>query len=327
MSVKKEKLEKISKQIEALIEKTVENGCSEAEALSATMKVEQLLTQYDLTLGEVSQKSDDYDELMVVTKKSTRSHIHFLVTLIGELTGTLGYSINQPNVRDPKTGKKLPKVYAFYGQKKDIKIAEYLYHLLDNAVEHESLKFKFSPEYRFSDINGKTKMTSFTNGLQMRLTERFQEMITLRDKTIAEEYTGTQALVIVNKKKTATEKYEEENGKIKTNTTRVKAGSREAYGAGRNAANKINIYDGVEGNVNKETKKLYNMDYKNVSATDVFDYFYDVEEGFGEPVDVKTISRDLGYDIKNFKNLREILDKMVDSGELKTHSGLYYAFI
>jgi len=253
-ATKKDKLEKISKKIELMLQRTVENGCTEAEALEATNKVNQLLTTYDLTLGEVSQRTEDYGEIMVVTKKSTRSHVHFLVHYIGELTGTLGYSLGQTNFKDPRTGKKFPKVYAFYGQKKDIKIAEYLYHLLDNAVINESNSYKFSHDYRFSRINGKTKISSFTNGLQIRLIERFKEMILDRDKQITKEYTGSQALVLVNKKHTTKEKYEEFKGsKLRTTTSPIRAGSINAYQAGQNAANNINIHDGVEGgNRNKQ---------------------------------------------------------------------------
>jgi len=254
-SDKKEKLEKISKQIDLMMQRTVENGCSEAEALEATKKIEQLLTKYDLTLGEVTQRADDYDEAIIVTKKSTRSHVHFIVHYIGELTGTLGYSVGQPNIKDPRTGKKLPKIYAFFGQKKDIKIAEYLYHLLDNAIEHESIKYKFSPEYRFSDLNGKSKITSFTNGLQMRMIERFNEMIESRKRMVEQEYSECQSLVLVKKKSETKKKYEEKKGsKMSSTSTKVKARSRSAYMSGREAANNINIHDGVEGG--KADKRL-----------------------------------------------------------------------
>ena len=209
VSERQQKLDNIAKKIEAMMKKTVENGCIEAEALAATEKVKQLLTDYDLTIGEVTQRTDDYDEVRIITDSSIRSHVHFLVHYIGELTDTMGYNITtSKKFKNTKTGKLFPKIYCFFGQKKDIKVAEYLYHLFDKAIERESLTYKFSPECRLSKKNSRSKMASFTNGLQMRLIERIQEMID-RKGTFAD----TQALVLC-KKETTKQKFEDINEKL-----------------------------------------------------------------------------------------------------------------
>ena len=51
-------LEKLKGRIQALRAKTVENGCTEEEALSAAAKVADLLDQYDLSLTDVELREE-----------------------------------------------------------------------------------------------------------------------------------------------------------------------------------------------------------------------------------------------------------------------------
>src|ERR1700760_2611338 len=50
-------LEKLHTRIQALRAKTIDNGCTEAEALSAAAKVAELLDRYDLSLTDIELRN------------------------------------------------------------------------------------------------------------------------------------------------------------------------------------------------------------------------------------------------------------------------------
>ena len=52
-------LNKIKARIKALSDKTVSNGCTEAEAVSAMTMVSKLLNEYNLNMSECDVKRDD----------------------------------------------------------------------------------------------------------------------------------------------------------------------------------------------------------------------------------------------------------------------------
>jgi len=237
------KLDKILTQIDSMLNRTVENGCTESEALEAVKKVQYLMDKYDITLNQVSENRDDYTELIIQTNKYTRSNVHFLIVQIGKLTGTKAYYYNGLNKRHNLTNKIYGKRYAFFGLKKDVKIAEYLYHLLEKSIEYEIRKFKYSIEYKNSRLNGKTKITSFKNGLILRLQERLNELFESRNN-----YTNEESLILYNKEEIVNEQFLKRNNKIKKNKSTLKTKSIISYKKGIEAANNININNAIENN-------------------------------------------------------------------------------
>ena len=69
----REELDKVLSRIQALRSKTVEQGCTEAEALLAASKVAELLDQYGLTLSEIGMKSQSCASEGVETSRRRRS--------------------------------------------------------------------------------------------------------------------------------------------------------------------------------------------------------------------------------------------------------------
>ena len=68
MSVNSEKRSSILVKIKSLLTKTTENGCTEAEALSAAEMVGKLMNDYDLTMNDLEFQSEDFVEIKISTK-------------------------------------------------------------------------------------------------------------------------------------------------------------------------------------------------------------------------------------------------------------------
>ena len=54
--------EDIARKIEALLSKTVERGATEAEALGATRKAQELMAKYDIVLTDIEEEKDEIGE-------------------------------------------------------------------------------------------------------------------------------------------------------------------------------------------------------------------------------------------------------------------------
>ena len=68
-------LDKLKSRIQALRAKTVQNGCTEAEALSAAAKVAELLDQYDLSLSDVDLRQSPCEQGVIDTNRKQRQPI------------------------------------------------------------------------------------------------------------------------------------------------------------------------------------------------------------------------------------------------------------
>lgn len=234
------KREKIANKIKELMKKTTANGCSEAEALSAAEMVGRLMNEYDLSMTEVEFKNEEFLTHVINTNSRVASPIHSVIMAIAEYTDTKSWF---------SRGDKI--VYSFFGTKKDTEIADYLYHLLVGAIKRETENYKKTTSYKSSPINGRTKTTSFANGMAARLSSRLQEM--KRNQEMANESNST-ALVPVDKMAIVLDQFKNLNMKLKSSVRRVTAGSYDAYSDGQSAGDKVNITSGLKAGNSKILK-------------------------------------------------------------------------
>ena len=65
-------LDKLKLRIQALRAKTMDNGCTEAEAMMAAAKVAELLDRYDLTLSDVELRESACERRVFETRRKNR---------------------------------------------------------------------------------------------------------------------------------------------------------------------------------------------------------------------------------------------------------------
>jgi hypothetical protein len=223
-----EKRDSIIKKIQLLKEKTVSNGCSEAEAMSATEKISQLLNEYDLSMSEVEMKSQVFEQNDLIVDGSVRKPIHDVVSTIGIFTDT--------KVWYAKKDKKF--VYSFFGAKNDVEFAHYLFSLLSNSMDFEYKKFQKTNEYKM--IGGKVARASFYKGMSYRLSQRLKDM-----KNTIKNDNQEKGIVLYDKMGLVKQKFDELNLRLKNESRKHSISDTRAYYAGRKAADNITINKGV----------------------------------------------------------------------------------
>lgn len=232
------KRDEVSKKIKALMGKTVENGCSEEEAMAAANMIGRLSRDYDISITEVEFKTSSFVKHVIKTKSRIAGPMQQMVVAIANFTGTSSWFSRNDVIE-----------YTFFGSEQDTLVADYMYHLLETAIASELARYKKSTEYKNSPVAGKTKTTSFLMGMTNRLRFRLNEMIESINK-ITDGVTST-SLMPLNKIVIVKNELDKLNMGLKTVKTTRKIKSVNAYVSGQISGNRVNITSGISA---KSTK-------------------------------------------------------------------------
>lgn len=153
----REELDKVLSRIQALRGKTVEQGCTEAEALLAAGKVAELLDQYGLTLSEIGMKAQSCAGEGIETNRRRRSPLDECAGAIAGFCDcrTWFEMTPQGHIR-----------HIYFGLPADVAGARYLYEKIEEAFETETAAFKRSELYgQHPSAKRRSATTSFQAGL------------------------------------------------------------------------------------------------------------------------------------------------------------------
>lgn len=117
--------EKIAARCRALAAKTVENGCTEAEALSAAAKLAQLLADYNLTLDEAELRATPFSTHREAHTDEVGERLWKVARAICVLTGAT-YWRSGPGV--------WPIEISFFGFEHEVEVSRYLLEICARAM-------------------------------------------------------------------------------------------------------------------------------------------------------------------------------------------------
>jgi hypothetical protein len=165
--------DRLKTRIQGLRSKTMDNGCTEAEALLAAAKVAELLDRYDLSLTDVEIRNAQCEQRYYETQRKKRIPLDDCIGDIADFCDC--------RVWREKGHSDNPR-YVFFGLGSDIEVAHYLTELIDNAVRSELGRYKNSAGYRrFRHQDRYMANASFTLGMVASLAEKLTTMKRERD--------------------------------------------------------------------------------------------------------------------------------------------------
>ena len=235
-------LDKLKSRIQALRAKTIDNGCTEDEALSAATKVAELLDRYDLSLTDVEMREAPCERLEYETWRKKRIPID----------GCIGAVANFCDCRVWREKKQTGEArYVFFGLRSDIAVALYLTELIDTAVRSELGRYKTTRDYiRFRHKERHMANASFALGMVASIAGKLPAMKARRDE--ANNSNGRDLVVL----KTAIVDAELE--KLDLNLRRMRSASRmvstTAYEAGSTAGASLAINPRTERLASKKSE-------------------------------------------------------------------------
>ena len=226
-------LNKLKARIQALRAKTVENGCTEHEAIAAATKVGALLDQYDLSLTDVEIRKNVCERAEYETWRKNGIPLDGCVAAIADFADCrIWHEKNQFEERR----------YIFFGRQADVAVAHYLCDLIDRSMLIEVARFKCTPGYLgYRPADRKTASNSFLHGMAASIATKLREMKVLRDE--AHRATGRDLVLI------KAILVDEELAKLGLSfTTRRQAPrtiAKHAFYSGRAAGKKVAINPGI----------------------------------------------------------------------------------
>jgi hypothetical protein len=189
-------LTRVKARIKALTEKTVANGCTEAEAMSAAEMVGRLLERYALSMDEIEIRSSRCVQREVPLGGKRRRPIDGCVPSIARFCDCkvwLAHAIDGQELPEGELPRE--KRYVFFGFETDADLATYLFSVIDRAVMTETENFKLThPRLRALRLRQGT--ASFQHGLVARVAARLEEMHEEREASVkAQRSTGTAVIL------------------------------------------------------------------------------------------------------------------------------------
>ncbi|MGD0106272.1 MAG: DUF2786 domain-containing protein [Rhodopila sp.] len=166
-------LDRLVQRIQALRAKTVEQGCTEQEALTAAEKVAELLDRYGLNLSELDLRKQSCEGIGVETDRKRRGPIDDCMNTIATFFDCRVWV---------ETGQDGTLRYIFFGLPADVQASVYLHDLIALAFVTETAAFQAGEFYRSADSGHRRSATnSFQIGLARGINQKLQTLRQSRD--------------------------------------------------------------------------------------------------------------------------------------------------
>ncbi len=224
--------EDIIRKIRALQERTTAQGCSEHEALSAARIAAKLLAEHGLAMTDLEIKERDCEKGTIETGRGRSHEINSCIMAIAKFTDCECWRSKRGGVS-----------YHFFGFPEDVQTARWLYQTILTAMVGELSTFK--RQCHEQDLpTGRQQSHSFLLGMASRVSARLLEMKWAQSEE-TRETTGRDLVVV--KSAVVKEQFGELHLHLRSKKQRSHSGDAGAYGAGRNAGNRVGFNQSVAG--------------------------------------------------------------------------------
>jgi hypothetical protein len=238
-------LSRVKARIKALTEKTIANGCTEAEAMAAAEMVGRLLERYALSMDAIEIRTARCIQVTVPLGGRRRRPIDGCVPAIARFCDCKVWLARGAPDPMQQEAAESGRHYVFFGFETDTALATYLLAVIERAVSTETATFRqLNP--RLQGVRLRRASASFQHGVVARVSDRLDAMHCARDATVrAQRSTGTDLIVAKNRV------VEEAFGEIDIRLVRMAATGRRviitAFRAGWAAGDRVNLNRPVPG--------------------------------------------------------------------------------
>jgi hypothetical protein len=176
MGAKDAELDRLIGRIQALRAKTVEQGCTEQEALAAAAKVAELLDRYGLSLSELDLQQQACEGAAVETERRRTGPVDDCVPAVAGFFDC--------RVWGEKSASGTLR-YVFFGLPGDLAAARYLYELVERAFETETAQFRAGATYADAPTRvRRTMANSFQIGLGRGIVAKLHSLREAREASL-----------------------------------------------------------------------------------------------------------------------------------------------
>jgi hypothetical protein len=229
-------LDRLMQRIQALRAKTVDKGCTEAEALSAAEKVAELLDRHGLSMSELDLRKQTCEGIGVDTGRKRRGPVD-------DCMGTIALFFDCRVWSETSADGTLR--YIFFGLPGDVQAAVYLHDLIAQAFASETASFQSGEIYVATHSS---QRRSATNSFQLGLSRGINTKLEMLRQARASASGGSNGRALVPVKQSIIEQELERMGLTfrRANSARRKV-LPGAFAAGKEAGERFEYRPGIEG--------------------------------------------------------------------------------
>jgi hypothetical protein len=228
-------LSKVKARIRALTARTVERGCSEAEALAAAAKVGELLEVYGLSMSEVELREEACVQRRLGVPGPQRLALRWMFPALLRFCECRGWTDGRAD-------------FVLYGLEPDVLMAEYLLRVIEGALLWEEAQYRRSAEYLRSRATPQTRLRSFRYGFADRLGKRLEAMVgerqaaaEARRAAAAPATASASTALVLAKEKKVEEGLRSLGVRLRTVYSTATVRDRGAYGRGAAAGGRVGL--------------------------------------------------------------------------------------
>jgi hypothetical protein len=159
--------EKIAARIRALLAKTVENGCTEDEAIAAARMAAMLLAKYNMTIDEAELRANPFKREQVHQEDEIGERIWKVASAIADLTGSR-YWRSRPGIS--------PVEITFFGFAHEVDVARYLLGICERAMQ-DGKRSLLRRHALLVPARRRIHLLAFLDGMADRLARRILDLI------------------------------------------------------------------------------------------------------------------------------------------------------
>jgi hypothetical protein len=176
---------KIVERARALLSMTIENGCTEAEAMTAAAKAAKLMQDYDLALGDIEDVQDTRVAQQSAPMQSMQNRRHMHSAGVWTAPAVADFF-------DCKCWRDHTEII-FFGSKDDVVLAHVMLNMIRVAMDRDLQSFMDGPGLEI-DAHPATLKASFLRGMGQRVSERFD--ILKHERTAMARSRGNELVVM-----------------------------------------------------------------------------------------------------------------------------------
>ena len=163
-------IKKIAARIRALLAKTVENGCTEGEALAAAEKAAKIMAENDLTLDEIALREDGFEVKKAPAEDLVGQVLWKVANGVADLCQVRSWS--------DALGRNRTKV-VFFGFATDVEVASYVLAIAERAMR-DAVAGEDARNALFRASIRRRRVMTFADGMADRLCEKIREIAWVR---------------------------------------------------------------------------------------------------------------------------------------------------
>lgn len=234
-------MEAVSTRIRALLAKTVENGATEAEAMSAAAKAREWMDKYRLSMSDVEIQAEPLVQEQVDRPNETRiAAVDYCLGGIDRYCGVKTWYTTTAFTNGSRYRAIGIKKLSILGLKADVEMARYLYTMIGGAIKSELARWQKARGER-----DRAATSSFQVGMASRINSRLTDMARALEPVAM---TGSGTALIVVKNAIVEDAYREISaGFSKSTSSGMSSRDGAAYRAGAAAGDRVNLSRPLRG--------------------------------------------------------------------------------